>query len=62
MSKARCFNCEKEIDGFGKTMEEIAKDGLPFFCSVNCGEQFPDNDTPEFKKIMKKFEVNGGKG
>jgi len=53
MSKAICFNCEHELVGVEKSMEDILKFGLPLFCCVECGADFPDNGTKEFKIRMK---------
>lgn len=55
MTQAKCFKCEKVMEGVGKPMEELIKDKFPIFCCEECADKFPDNGTKEFEERLKEL-------
>ncbi len=62
MPQAICFNCEIDLLGVGKPIEELIKDRFPVFCCQACADTFPDNGTIEFERkledLTKRYEVS----
>ncbi len=53
MKKIKCFNCEKEMDVVGVSLEDLFKAGLTMFCSQECAGAFPHYGTDAFSERLE---------